>query len=154
MEPIDSALATIHKSLAPLNIPWMIIGTTSLYLLGFDVDPKDIDISCSKENAAIVEEVLQPYKFDFINYPDAKFRSRFSKYLINGIMVELMGGLEINLEPGWVQLEDYIQTPITIEHNGGSFLVPGVKDQKQIYAILFNRAKDAGIISMINKTIV
>lgn len=146
---IDTALATIHATVDGLDVPWMIVVTTSLYLLGYPVTPKDVDISTAKENAPLIEKVLSRYKIDFINHPDGKFRSAFTKYLIEGAMVEVMGGLEINTESGWVNLADYIEKPVDVEHNGRIFRVPGADDQKRIYT-LFNREKDRDIKAMIN----
>lgn len=145
---IDRALATIHEALAPLDISWMIIGTASLHLSGYDVKPQDIDIFTSTENAPIIEEALQSYKLEFVNYPDSKFRSAFSKYLINDVTVEVMGGLEVNTDSGWVLLENYIQNSAKVEYQDRIFTVPGVEDQKRIYT-LFGRAKDERIIALL-----
>jgi len=145
---IDRALAIIHEALAPLDISWMIIGTTSLHLLGYDINPQDIDIFTSTENALVVEETLKPYKLEFVNYPDQKFRSAFSKYLIDNVIVEIMGGLEVNTDSDWVPLANYIKNPIQVKLRERIFSVPGINDQKSIYK-LFGRAKDERIISML-----
>jgi len=147
---IDTTLVTIHQALASLNIFWMIIGSTSLYLSGYDVKPQDIDIFTTRKNAVILEKALQPYKLDFVNYPDSKFRSAFSKYLINGVTVEVMGGLEVNTESGWVLLKNYINNPVEVKHRDCIFTVPGAADQKRIYK-LFNRAKDDRVIALLGE---
>jgi len=150
---ITDALITIHQLLNEFTKPWLIIGTASLYLQGFTVKPKDVDILCSTDDASFISEFLSPYKkHQEKNISRDKFRSAFSRYEINGIVVEVMGGLEVNTETsGWVKLLDQIKCVEEVLFNGLTFKVPSKIDQVTIYQ-LFGRLKDQQTLELLNAT--
>lgn len=145
---INTALSFLHDQLSPSGINWLVIGTCSLYLQGYPVIPNDIDLLATPADAKEIAGILIHWLVDAGHNPSNKFRSNFSGYLINGVHVELMGGLEVNTPLGWALLSDHIHDPEEVVFNGRKFMVPGKTDQRKIYT-LFNRDKDKQVISML-----
>jgi hypothetical protein len=146
---ITHTLQTIHQLLSPVKHEWIIIGTTSLYLQGYPVKPNDIDILCNTEAAVVIESVLSPYKVEFTSPVSRdKFRSVYSRYIISEMLVELMGGLQINTPTGWITLPNRIQKTEEVTLEDTTFKVPSKADQHMIYT-LFGREKDDQILQML-----
>ena len=144
------ALSSLHDALSPVSKNWMLIGTASLYLQGFPVNPHDIDILCDTATAIKFEALLSDHRIETkITSGEDKFRSRFSRYVINGIAVEVMGDLLVNTPNEWVNLWEMITEPQTIQLNGHNYFIPNIQDQKKIYA-LFGRQKDQPILAMLS----
>lgn len=145
---LNSALVIIHDLLSPISDNWVIIGTSSLYLIGYPVKPNDVDILAPADEAGLISAALKEYSFKHSILPTNKFKSLFNKYLINGVPVEVMCGLEVNTKQGWILLQDQIEQPQIVEVNGQKFRVPGKVDQISIYN-LFNRPKDRAVLAML-----
>jgi hypothetical protein len=146
---ITHTLQTIHQLLSPVKHEWIIIGTASLYLQGYTVEPNDIDILCSTEAAVAIENALSPYKIEFTSPVSRnKFRSVYSRYIIEETLVELMGDLQINTQDGWITLPERIQKTEEVILEGAIFKVPSKADQHMIYT-LFGREKDDQILHML-----
>ena len=145
---LNSALAIIYDLLHPVSDSWFIIGTSSLYLMGYAVVPNDVDILAPADEADLISVALNDYSIKHSTLPNNKFKSLFNKYLINGVLVEVMCGLEVNTKQGWMLLQDQIKQPEIVEVNGQAFTVPGKADQINIYN-LFNRPKDNAVLAML-----
>jgi hypothetical protein len=145
---LNSALVIIHDLLSPISDNWVIIGTSSLYLIGYPVKPNDVDILAPADEADLISAALKEYSFKHSILPNNKFKSLFNKYLINGVTVEVMCGLEVNTKHGWMLLQNQIKQPQIVEVNGQKFRVPGKADQISIYN-LFNRAKDRAVLAIL-----
>jgi len=148
MTKIDEALILLHQKLVAVKGDWMIIGTTSLYLSGQAVEPNDIDVLTDTVTAKEMEQLLSKYRVDSDIAPGEKFRSRFSKYDMDGFNVEVMGDLEVNTTAGWLLLRGEIVNPEIIFFNGATFNVPSKTDQLTIYT-LFNRGKDQKVLKLL-----
>lgn len=150
MDPFASTLKTLHRLIEPITKQWMIIGTSSLYLQGFQVIPDDVDILCTASDAGLIEEALSIYKIALNeDISSNKFRSAFSRYNINGIDVELMGELEVNTLEGWIKLNDVLGQRDEVLFDGKYFRVPNKVDQIKIYN-LFGREKDQLALHLLN----
>ncbi len=146
---IIEALITISDLINPITQNWLLIGSSSLLLQGYPVMPNDIDILCSTEVAALIEILLSDYCIPpDINISKNKFCSKFSRYHINGIYVELMGDLEVNTNQGWVKVLDHIESSDKVMFEDHFLNVPVKADQLMIYN-LFGREKDKHIIKML-----
>lgn len=120
-----------------------------MYLQDYPVEPHDIDILCSVNEAAKIEKALSGFHIPFDGEVTRdKFRSRFSRYQIDGIDVEVMAGLQVNTPGGWITLMDVIAKIELLEINGKLLKVPSRQDQLKIYQ-LFGRQKDEPVISII-----
>jgi hypothetical protein len=150
MKTIAEALLLLHEKLNPLTGDWMIIGTASLYLSGYPVEPNDIDILCDGNTAVAIAELLNDYKVETQVKPNDKFRSVFGEYDLEGFKVEVMGNLEVNTADGWILLHDHIANPQAVLLLNKTFIVPAKEDQRRIYS-LFNREKDEPILLMLSQ---
>lgn len=148
MTKFSQALLLLHYQLIPVKGDWMIIGTTSLYLAGYPVEPNDIDVLTDTSSAKEIERLLAEYRVDSDIVANEKFRSRFSKYIIDGFNIEVMGDLEVNTAAGWVLLRDRIINPHVILFNQKTFTIPSKADQVTIYT-LFGRSKDQKTLNML-----
>jgi len=151
MNRIDETLLLLHEKLSSLTGGWMIIGTASLYLSEYPVEPNDIDILTDIDTAKTIAGLLDSYKVETQVKPNDKFRSAFSEYDINGFKVEVMGNLEVNARDGWVLLSDQIANAQTVLLLNKTFTVPAKEDQRRIYT-LFNRAKDEPVLQLLYDT--
>lgn len=115
------------------------------------MEPNDIDILCDANTATLIDAVLAAYKVPFAGAVKRdKFRSVFSRYQIEGCMVELMGSLEVNTPGGWVDVLGVLQQIEKVMLGNKTFRVPGKQNQLTIYH-LFGRDKDKAIIEMLNR---
>ncbi|WP_259071715.1 nucleotidyltransferase domain-containing protein [Mucilaginibacter sp. X4EP1] len=147
--PIINTLIKVHQLITPITNNWILIGSSSLFLQGYPVKPNDIDILCPAAEAQQIEHLLKAYRFQ----PDAnisrdKFRSVFSKYVIDGVKVEVMGDLEVNTPSGWIKIWEQIKTPEYVVVDEHAFKVPSRADQLTIYNF-FCREKDKAILQML-----
>ena len=148
---IANALIIVNRILSQHTNDWMLIGTSSLYLQGFNVKPKDIDILCTAEVAALIEDLLSKYKIqNNENISRDKFRSVLSQYQVNDILVELMGDLEVSKAGVWINLLDYIDEQEEVLFNDVIFKVPSKTDQVKIYR-LFGRDKDIQTLQLLDE---
>ena len=138
---IIQSLGQLHHLLSGINQPWYIIGTTGLLLSGFDVDPHDVDILTDTQTASEIKILLKPFEVPLILKDDGKFRSAFSRYIMGGVSVEVMGDLQVNTAEGWIDVLPLINAPEQAALNGKLFPVPSKNDQIKIYT-LFGRKKD------------
>lgn len=148
---IEQALIKIHDLISPLTTDWLLIGTMSLYLQGYDVAPHDIDILCTAPVAKKIAGALAEYHITPTGPVSRdKFRSEFNRYEIDGIHVEVMGGLEVNARSEWTKLLDIISQTEQVSVRQKSFQVPSKPDQLKIYQ-LFGREKDAAVIGILSE---
>jgi hypothetical protein len=151
-DEITNALTAIQPLLNRVTKDWMLIGTTSLYLQGYALNPKDVDILCSTNDVDLINKKLLAYQKPVEeNLSQDKFRSLFSRYNLDGIVIELMGNLEVKTATGWVNVfENIKQIEIVLFHDL-IFKVPSKADQIMIYN-LFNREKDIHALKLLNAT--
>lgn len=148
-EALNYALIVLGHLLNQVAQPWIIIGTSSLYLQGYPVKPKDIDILCADDSVATIEQQLFEYKIlQQKNVDQSKFRSVFSKYNIAGIQIELMGNLEVYTTNQWINVLSQLKVVEDILFQDVAFKVPSKTDQKKIYE-LFGREKDKRTLAII-----
>jgi hypothetical protein len=140
-EHIIQTLDQLHGLLSPVKKPWFIIGTTGLMLSSFDVEPNDIDILTDTQTAAEIKILLKSFEFPLILKDDGKFRSAFSRYIIGGVGVEIMGDLQVNTANSWTDVLSLIDHPQQVQSNGKFFQIPSITEQRKIYS-LFGRKKD------------
>ena len=149
ISPITNTLLKVHQLLSPVTNNWMLIGSTSLFLQGYPVEPNDVDILCPAAEVRHLEFLLKDYRVKLdANTSREKFRSVFSNYIVDDIKVEVMGGLEINTPTGWIKLLEEIEQPESVLLNTFPFKVPSKADQRIIYS-LFGREKDKAILKIL-----
>lgn len=117
------------------NHLWILTGSTSLSLQGVDVEAKDIDILTDENNALIIDEKLEKYCIDKMNYSSTeKIRSYFGRYMINSIEIEVMGDLQHCLESGeWSELTEIKTKRRLIQIDGLQIPVLSLEDELEGY---------------------
>ena len=145
---INEALLQLHQLLSTINQRWIVIGSASLMLSGYNIIPRDIDILANNETALIIHSLIKEYEVPVQLKDEGKFRSAFSRYIIGNISVELMGDLEVKTDTGWINIYNMVAKPIEVILDGKRFKVPGKEDQLLIYR-LFNRLKDKAVIDLL-----
>lgn len=148
-EKIIQTLGELHHLISPANKPWYVIGTTGLMLSGFEIEPHDIDILTDAQTADKIKVLLQAFEMPIQLKDEGKFRSAFSRYVINGASVEVMGDLQVKTSGNWIDILPIITHPVYVEVNGLLFAVPSKKEQIKIYT-LFGRSKDNAALSLLN----
>jgi DNA polymerase-1 len=77
---------------------YAIRGTTSLVLQEVEMNVDDIDIICDKKTAFACNQLLKKYQFEEVEFKESdKFKSYFGKFVIDGVLVEIMGEWQIKI---------------------------------------------------------
>ncbi|MFV0538100.1 MAG: hypothetical protein ACK5M3_12125 [Dysgonomonas sp.] len=148
-ERLERTIADIAINLAQTKDDFFIIGASALVLSGIDIEnTEDIDILTSKRDALILQELWEDKTVsNHIAKHSNLFRSNFNRYRFQWMDVEVMGGLEINIDGKWTLLtiNDYII------HNVGNIeiKIPTLQEQRRIFA-LFGREKDNQRLKLID----
>jgi hypothetical protein len=137
---IDSVLRELAEISIALNDDFYIIGSAALYLAGAKiVQANDVDILTSSRDAEIFKTKWKSKLINFQPEKEILFRSNFAQFEIDGILVEVMGNLEIKKNDIWQKLK--IETYELMEFENNFFKIPTLNEQKRILA-LFGRKKD------------
>lgn len=99
------ALKEFYEAVDQNNVPWVLCGSTSLFIQGVDVIiSNDIDILTNKEGSekicALLEKsgIMRVRKLELSS--TKKYRSYFAIYEINGITIDVMGEFQHKLKNG------------------------------------------------------
>jgi hypothetical protein len=120
--------------------PWCLIGSAAALLAGADVGVADVDVLVSRDDAgrlmtlwaSMREEAHEPAG------PE-RFRAHFARFRFPDMPVEIMGGLELNVETGWQPVSAGRLTLVGVD--GQAIPVPSIADQIRILES-FGRDKD------------
>lgn len=106
-EQLLHALSIVKPLLDQADPDWRVFGSAAAYLSGASQrKPHDLDIQLSLEGAILAEQLLAPYRLDKEQPESGKYRSRRSHYEVEGIEIDLSGGLErLTPEGKWVKVE-------------------------------------------------
>lgn len=103
-EKLRHVLSLIKPLLDQADAQWTVFGSAAAFLSGeTDTAPKDLDICLSLEGATRAERLLAPYRVERDLPESGKWRSRRSHYMIEGVEIDLSGGLErLTSEGKWM----------------------------------------------------
>jgi len=94
-----NALRIIYNKLKDSSITWVITGSLGMALQDVDVEINDIDIQTTPNGAYEIEKLFSEYIVEPISYLISEnIRSHLGKLQINGIEVEIMGGIQKLIE--------------------------------------------------------
>ena len=113
------------------------MGSTGLALQGVTIEPKDIDITISRENVERVQELLRDFCLQPIQYSsNGQFRSFFGKFDILGIKVEIMADLEILVGGNWIKSVAIDQPDTIVVLDGCNFPCVSLLVEYNSYVIM------------------
>jgi predicted nucleotidyltransferase len=142
MNNLFKVLERVSKFLKGKRIRWAIVGSTTLALQGIEIKPKDIDILTTKEGAYKISSILKEYEIKPVKFRRSKiFSSHFGRFLIDGIKVEVMGGLKGKIGGKWVSLTGRLKRLEKVKVGNIRIPVPRLKDQLEVYSKI-NRKKN------------
>ena len=104
------------------GVNWVLTGSTSFALQGISLIPRDIDLQADADVVFEIEKRLA----EFVTQPicfsgNEKVRSQLGRLLIDGIQVEIIGGIEKQLSDGaW-------ETPPDIDANKRYFTLEDLR---------------------------
>jgi hypothetical protein len=115
-------LRKINTRLNNTSVNWVITGSFGFALQGLPVEPNDIDIQTDKEGAYEIECHFSEFMTKRVTFSSTeKIRSHFGKLMIDGIKVEIMGGIQKRLEnESW-------ENPVDLDHHKRGVEVDGMK---------------------------
>ncbi len=143
------ALRVIQQRLDANNVRWILVGSFCLALQGVAVEPHDIDILTTAEDAYKCQELLKDYLITpVVHGRTSDFASHFGRFQVGTVPVEVMGDLEVREGRKWISLVVRLQNPRRVEIM--DILVPlsSLEDQLVGYA-RSPRKKDRRIANLI-----
>lgn len=145
----DSLRAALPDIAAGFRDPWWIIGSAAMALSGIaDTAPNDIDVLCSERDAQWLKAAWADHA-DHAYRPrdDARFRSRFARFIHLPMPLEVMGGLQVNAGDGWETLAIAATERVPV----ADFEVPVPTFREQVRVLrLFGRDKDLAKAALIS----
>lgn len=98
-DKLERALAEINKRLRPIQVPWLVGGSTGLLLQGVPLasEPRDLDLYADDDAAKLIHQALIEFAVDEqLEDRSGQYRSILSHYLIHDVKVELVGGFVVS----------------------------------------------------------
>jgi hypothetical protein len=120
--------------------PWVVIGSAAARLAGAEVMPADIDVLCSTRDAQALGDCWQPRRDDSGRPADGNlFQSQFARFAFPGLPLEIMGGLQLHGQSGWIPVR--IDEVITVDMEDLVVPIPSLAEQIRVLQA-FGRRKD------------
>jgi hypothetical protein len=120
--------------------PWTLIGSAAARLAGADVSVADLDVLTSARDAETLFGEWQVRRDDTNAPADAeRFRSCYARFHFPGLPLEVMGGLELFGDNGWVPVQ--IGEVDMVNIGGVAVTIPTIAEQLRILES-FGRPKD------------
>ena len=83
------------------GVNWVLTGSTSFALQGLPLIPHDIDVQADADMSFEIEKCLDEFVTQPVSFSaNENIRSQFGKLLIDGIRVDIIGGIEKKLPDG------------------------------------------------------
>jgi hypothetical protein len=140
-----NVLRKIHTSLLDSGIDWAVTGSLGMVLQGMDLPVHDIDIQTDEDGAYEIERRLAKFVLKPVLYKASeRMRSRFGTLRIDGIQVEIMGGIQKRFPSG--EWEQPVQVPLHrhwIDLSGLSIPVLSLKYEYEAYRLMGREEKAA-----------
>ena len=150
---IIKALKLIESKLRGSGVRWVLAGSLSLALQGVNVKPNDIDILTDEKGAFEINRILKDYEVKPVRFCRSKiFQSYLGEFEIEGVKVEVMGGLKEFVKGEWRSLSHRLSTPRIIEVEGIRLPVSQLEDQLRSYQVL-GRRKDSSKVRKIEEAL-
>ena len=138
-DALRSTLFSFHDRLAGSDIVWAVTASANLMLQGLDVTPGDIDVVTAADGTYRIEELFSEHVVRPVQPPettadeDKGIRSHYGAISIDGIEVELMGGLEHRIDGEWVPIDDVAENRTFVEQDGRDIPVMALNHELASY---------------------
>jgi hypothetical protein len=141
------AVRTIHAALLESQVDWAVTGSLGMALQGMDLPINDIDIQTDEDGAYEVERRLAQYVVVPVLYKASeRMRSRLGKLNVEGVQVEILGGIQKRLQDGeWEPPVQVAQHRLWVEVDGLSIPVLTLEYEYQAYKLMGRDEKAAKI---------
>jgi hypothetical protein len=141
------AIRTIHAALLESQVDWAVTGSLGMVLQGMDLPINDIDIQTDEDGAYEVERRLAQYVVVPVLYKASeRMRSRLGKLNVEGIQVEIIGGIQKRSQDGeWELPVQVAQHRLWVEADGLSIPVLSLEYEYEAYRIMGRDDKAARI---------
>jgi hypothetical protein len=134
---LEETLAEISRIAPRLQDDWWIIGSAAIALARVAIEVPHVDLLLSERDARSLLKDWAPAKI--VAAGQERFRSVYGEHAGSLIPIEIMGGLELNVEGEWVPVTP--TTRLRIELTGGPVYTPDVADQLALL-LMFRRPQD------------
>jgi len=146
-------LRRINERFQKHKIRWVLVGSLSLALQDVKIKPKDIDILTDKEGALKSNEIFKKHiKKAIVWRQTERYDSFFGKFQINGVVVEIMGDLNVKERNKWIELKPRLEKPQFIRVEDMLIPVSPLEDQLKLYKKSTNN-KDKKRVRFIEKAL-
>jgi len=149
-------LYKLYERLKDSNVNWVVTGSLGFGLQGVPVEPHDIDIQTDKEGAYEIERLFSEFVVKPVKFRESeRIRSHFGTLMIDGIKVEIMGGIQKKVNGEWeppvdidkykrfVQIEGMEIPVLDLEYEYQAYLKLGrVEKAKMLKEFLEERGKE------------
>ncbi len=128
-------LRAICTRLASCRAHWAITGSLGWALQGVKVEVHDIDLQTDPAGAYEIEGLLSEYVASPVRYTvSERIRSHLGKLEINGVRVEIIGGVQKRLEDGtWEEPVNVERHRVWVEIDGMQIPVLSLEYEYQAY---------------------
>lgn len=148
----ETLLAVVPDLHRCCSDPWTLIGSAAARLAGVDVAVADLDVLTSARDAQVLLGEWQAKRDDAHMPGDSgRFRSCYARFHFPGLPVEIMGGLELFGENGWISVR--VGATTVVELAGVKVTIPTIVEQLRILKS-FGRPKDlhrAALLKSLNE---
>jgi hypothetical protein len=120
-EPLEQALDVVLGRLDGVVARWAITGSASIVLQGHPMPVHDIDIQTTARGAYEIDRRFTDFVVRPAKYAEAdRIRSHFGTYLVDGVRVEVMGGLQTWDGARWLPSRGRMPRVVTVTLASGA----------------------------------
>jgi hypothetical protein len=99
LKRLQPAIQHLQNTLSKVSACWLIGGSTGLLLQGvpLQAEPRDLDLYTDRVHIRALHDALRSHATDIPHDSETgMYRSNLSHYIISGVIVELVGSLEVD----------------------------------------------------------
>jgi len=142
VEKFLKALKVLCERLEGRGVRWVVGGSLSLALQGVDVQPEDIDLITDEEGAYRIQEILSDFLVRPVRYSSTgAFSSHYGIFEVEGVRIEVMGGLRVHAKGRAVDLTERLDRPVYVKIGDLTVPLSRLDDHLESYRLL-DRPKD------------
>jgi hypothetical protein len=139
------ALRIVYSRLDGQPIRWALTGSAGMALQGVPVEVHDLDLQTDEQGAYALAKRLEAYVVTPVRWLESeRIRSHLGKFAVEGVQVEVMGGIQKRLEDQsweepvqielyrrWIEVEGMRLPVLSLEYEYQAYLRLGRSDQAE-----------------------